>query len=186
MNQAYAYAEEALKLDDSVSAPHRLMGQVLGYSGSHDLAIPELDRAIALEPNYSNNYVSKSLALTWAGRPAEALAPLKIGMRVDPQFPSMFFFAEGVANFGLRNWEDAIDGFKRSNARNPEWVHGHTWLAASLGIVGRVEEAKEACSSLLRLKPALTISEVRRELTYKRDSDGNNIIDGLRKAGLPE
>ena len=188
-DRAYAYAQDALRIDDSVSAPHRLMGQVHLYRGHHDLAIPELDRAISIEPNYADNYSTKSFALSWVGRPEEALASIEVGMRLDPQLPpGHFLYAEGLAYFGMRNWIDAIGALRRSIERNPDSFSAHAWLAASLSIVGRVEEARKSCLELLRTNPGITISKYRRinDGIYLRESDCNYFYDGLRKAGLPE
>ncbi len=123
------------------------------------------------------------------GRPEEALASIEVGMRLDPQLPPSFLYAEGLAYFGMRNWIDAIGALRRSIERNPDFFPAHAWLAASLSIVGRVEEARKSCSELLRTKPGITISKYRRRYTdgiYMRESDCNNFYDGLRKAGLPE
>jgi adenylate cyclase len=59
-------------------------------------------------------------------------------------------------------------------------------LAASLGQMGLIEEAREAWRELLRVNPAYSLEQRRNVLPYKNPSDFERIVEGLRKAGLPE
>jgi adenylate cyclase len=59
-------------------------------------------------------------------------------------------------------------------------------LAASYGQMGLIEEAREAWRELLRVNPAYSLEHRRKVLPYKNPSDFERIVDGLRKAELPE
>ena len=60
------------------------------------------------------------------------------------------------------------------------------WLASAYGQMGQFEEAREAWREALRVNPAYSLEHRRKVLPYKNPEDFEKIIDGLRKAGLPE
>jgi adenylate cyclase len=64
---------------------------------------------------------------------------------------------------------------------------GHIWLAANLAQMGRLDEARVEAAELLRIDPRYTIDGTQRRLAlFKRPEDTEHLLDGLRKAGLPE
>ena len=67
----------------------------------------------------------------------------------------------------------------------------HIYLAAALAILGRLEEARAAARDALVLNPQLTIARTRDFFASYTNNQVNiagreRIIEGLRKAGLPE
>jgi adenylate cyclase len=52
--------------------------------------------------------------------------------------------------------------------------------------MGRVEEAHEARREALRVKPDYSLDQRRKLLPYKNPEDFEKVVEGLRKAGLPE
>jgi hypothetical protein len=59
---------------------------------------------------------------------------------------------------------------------------------ASLGKLGRYEEARNIVRRLLAVTPDATIARVRLRPAYRPDGAGirDAMLDGLRQAGLPE
>jgi 3-dehydroquinate dehydratase len=51
---------------------------------------------------------------------------------------------------------------------------------------GRVEEAREACSRVMKMDPTQRISDIRDRQPFRRDSDVAKLAEGLRIAGMPE
>jgi adenylate cyclase len=58
-------------------------------------------------------------------------------------------------------------------------------LAATFAQLGQLEEARAEAAALLRFWPSYSIATARMS-TFKHAKDGNLLLDGLRKAGLPE
>ena len=89
----------------------------------------------------------------------------------------------GTAYFALGDLEAAIDSFSKANRiiRSRSWGHVVAWIAA-LALLGRDEEAREIRDETLSRYPELTLDEARSSMGYLGDA----LIDGLRKAGLPE
>jgi hypothetical protein len=58
-----------------------------------------------------------------------------------------------------------------------------SYLAAANGQVGRLEDAHTALTKYFRLKPNMTLSEIASKL---QPALRDRLLDGLRKAGMPE
>ena len=81
--------------------------------------------------------------------------------------------------------EDA-DGWEGQTGSLEGFV-SHIWLAANLAQLGRLDEARAEAAEVLRLDPKYTIDGTQRRLALnKRPEDTEHLLDGLRKAGLPE
>ena len=65
--------ELAVVLDDREAFTHFGLGRVATLVGKHDLAIAELERAVALNPSYAHAHYALGFAFLWAGRPAEGV-----------------------------------------------------------------------------------------------------------------
>ena len=56
LEQAFALAQKAVALDDSLPISHQLLGYVYLWKKQHEQAIAEAERAIALDPNDADGY----------------------------------------------------------------------------------------------------------------------------------
>jgi adenylate cyclase len=52
--------------------------------------------------------------------------------------------------------------------------------------LGRIEEAKEALEKAIAVAPAAFEMYVRRRVPWHRPEDHAHMVEGLRKAGMPE
>ncbi len=59
-------------------------------------------------------------------------------------------------------------------------------LAATYGQLGRLKEAAAELKELLLLMPGMTSDDVRKQVPFKKTSDMEQYINGLRKAGLAD
>lgn len=69
---------------------------------------------------------------------------------------------------------------------NPGFVNGYKPLIASLGHLGRVEEAKPYVDKLLALEPNFSLERFAKVYPIKYDGDREHYVKGLRLAGIPE
>ena len=89
----------------------------------------------------------------------------------------------------MAQWEIAAEWCGKSVATNPLFWIPYVDLAASYGWLGREAEAKTAIAGLHKLMPGFTVQDWA-SITWSDDPqfqrEDARIVEGLRKAGLPE
>jgi adenylate cyclase len=141
---------------------------------------------LAICPNLPDAHGALGLALMYSGRPKEGLAALETCIRLDPRAPSLLNRLGQVA-LGLyfcREYAAAAEAANRAIRSFPDRWSYYRSLAAAHGQLGQIAEAREALKKAVSLAPSLF--EVRRRPRWWRAEDHAHMLDGLRKAGLPE
>ena len=141
--------------------------------------------SVALDPNFARGHVGLGIALHYAGRSEEGIEPMHRGMRLDPR-SSIYLHWLAQAYFQMGRYEEAIDLLKRRIIRNPVTDISRVLLAASYGHLGRVAEARGEWAEALRVNPDYSLEHRRQVLPYKDPVDFEQMVDGLRKAALPD
>jgi adenylate cyclase len=103
-------------------------------------------------------------------------------MRMSPVDPQLLV-GMGVAFIELGRFDEAIVAAKKAQRQNPSYSPAYRCLASAFAHLGCDVEAREAVAHLLELDPALTMSAWIARGGY---SNAKLLIEGLRKAGLPE
>jgi hypothetical protein len=67
----------------------------------------------------------------------------------------------------------------------PHWLPALRMAIASNGMQGRHEEATQALKMYFRIDPDVSINKICDCYPFRRASDRERLIVGLRKAGLP-
>ena len=87
----------------------------------------------------------------------------------------------------LKEYSKALTPLRELTFRLPNMRQGHVFLAANLAQLGQLDVAHAEAAEILRIDPKYTIDGTQRRLSLlKRPEDAEHLIDGLRKAGLPE
>ena len=97
LDQAYQLARKAVQLDPNLPQAHANLGTVLPWKQQHDASIAECEKAIALNPNFTDWRFA--LALVYAGEPARAIRALETHMRLDPFYAPLAPHWLGVARY---------------------------------------------------------------------------------------
>jgi tetratricopeptide (TPR) repeat protein len=121
-------------------------------------------------------------ALTYMGRPEQAVAQLKKAMRMNPRHPSWYWGILGSAYYQVGQYKEALATLKRDN--NPNFF-AHRTRAAVYVQLGRLEEARAEVSKILEINPDYTL-ESAKLLPYKDETRRECLINDLRTAGVPE
>lgn len=147
--------------------------------------IEMVDRAVALNPNSFNGWHCRGWVYRNAGKPEEAIRSFELAFRRSPLDPRLqFTFAGmGMALVELGRFDEAIAAGKKAQRHNPFFSSTYRCLAAAFAHLGRDAEAREAVARLVELDPAFTISAW---IARGGQSNSKRMIEGLRKAGLPE
>lgn len=106
-------------------------------------------------------------------------------IRMSPVDPVLYqmFGGIGSALIELGRFDEAIVAGKKAQRQNPAYQVSHRCLASAFAHLGRDAEAREAAARLLEVDPAFTISAW---IARGWQSNAKLMIEGLRKAGLPE
>jgi adenylate cyclase len=95
LDQAYQLARRAVQLDPNLPLAHAQLGYVLTWKRQHEASIAEFERAMALNPNFTDWRFGA--ALVRAGKPERAIDALQAYMRLDPFYPHFAPFRLGGA-----------------------------------------------------------------------------------------
>jgi adenylate cyclase len=153
--------------------------------GDSEGEIEMADRAVALNPNSWNTWNCRGQVYRLAGLPEEAIRSFKRAMRMSPVDPRLHETLAGIgmALIELRRFDEAIVAGKKAQRLKPAFQGSYRCLASAFAHLGREAEAREAAAHLLELDPAFTISAW---IARGGQSNATLLIEGLRKAGLPE
>ena len=185
-------ARTAIKIDPDDEAAHTYLAIVHWLNGMHDAAIDECEFVIRLNPNYAFaiGVLGVVHAFSGAGSYEPAVKCLERAIRLSPNDPWLqYYFAQrGTAEFYMENYDSAIEWYKKSVKRNPDFAPAYRWTAAACALMGDLVGAQAALVEVRRLEPDLTIADYTRtkKQLYKYEEDFERYIEGLRVAGLPE
>ena len=188
-------SETALGLDDTDSWIHCVYGQALVLAGKDNEAESHFRQGIELNPNDAEGVAMYTPALIYFGRWQEALEMVKTAERLNPFGGQRHQWYRGFATFSARDYVSAVEALEKLD---PVPLRAQAFLAASYGHLGRIDEARRQLSKLSDAhidqsrkkgeEAPQPISTVVTEWAdrYRNPTDRENLLDGLRKAGLPE
>jgi adenylate cyclase len=185
LDKAHGLANRAVQLDPNLPHAHASLGVVLAWKRQHDAAVAEFEKAVALNPNFTDWRMA--IALVYAGESKRALEVLKNHMRLDPFYVPLAPHWLGVAHFTLGKYPEALAALSECALRAPNYGPVHLWLAATHARMGQMGAARAEAAKVLELDPDFTLERVpRRTLTFKHDYDEEDCMEAMRSAGLPE
>jgi TolB-like protein/Flp pilus assembly protein TadD len=183
--RAQEAAHRAIALDQNSAAAIELLGRVELRLGRVEEALNTLTRALEHNPNRAETYASLADALTFAGRPDEALAMLGKATTLDPLYPPRIDMYLGRAHYFAGSYKEARAALEICVARAPQFRPCYMYLAPTLAELGDDVAASSAMAKLLELSPDFSISgSVLKHLPYRRDPM-RHYVTGLEKAGIP-
>ncbi len=150
-------------------------------------AIEAFEAAIVLSPSSAFAYMLGSIQLGFAGDVERAIEWGERGLRLSPLDPWSFVACHGMflGHFQTGRFEQATNAARKSVQHNPGFSISHMFLAAALGKLGRIDEAKAVASRVLALQPGFSIAEWC-AATDPVPAIAVPLSDALRAAGLPE
>ena len=172
---------------------HMLSGLVDMFTKRATQGIAECEHSLALDRNLVQAHSAIGLGKIFIGRAEENEAHVAEALRLSPRDTLAYVWMAnaGLGKLHLGAWEQAIAWFRRAIEANRNNPHPQVLLAAALAQLGRLDEAHSAVEIGLALNPTYAISRVRAAWTTRSDdptylSQLKPILDGLRKAGVPE
>ena len=171
----------AVGLDGNNAFAHSCLSFALFARGDHRGALAEADRAVALSPNLASGYFQRGTALIYSGRPQEGLKDLQTSLRLEPRGSNLATSLHHVT-VGLyfsRAYDKAVEAAQYAVRSFPGYPSPYRWLAAALGQLGCVEEARKALEKAMAVVPPPFL----RDAPWYRPDDRAHFLEGLRKAG---
>jgi TolB-like protein/DNA-binding winged helix-turn-helix (wHTH) protein/rhodanese-related sulfurtransferase len=175
---------------------YTVSAEVLAKQGRYAEAFTEIDRAMALAPSNPDNYLSKARVLNATGRAAEAEGSVRWAMRLDPLYSPEYLRVLATSLFNQQRYEEAIGTLERLAALKTDVADDYITLIASLGHLGRKSRVPEAIKTFNELAVPAGYNTITVQMfggwwwygdIFKYDpAYRNRLIEGLRKAGVPE
>jgi TolB-like protein/DNA-binding winged helix-turn-helix (wHTH) protein/Flp pilus assembly protein TadD len=191
LGDAEAAAAKALMIAPDHAPAHYAMGLILSFTNRAAHGVPALERALTLNRNFVVAHGVLGYAKVYLGRSEETETHIHHALRLSPHDPNAFMWmaVAGGAALHLGRDKAAVAWLRRSIDLYANFPLTHFLLAAALGNLGRLAEARKAVDTATALDPTLSIKRMR-DHDYSDDAvylkTRERIIEGLRKAGIPE
>jgi adenylate cyclase len=181
-------ARRAIALDSDDAEARVCLASVIHGHADFDGSMAEAKRALAMSPNLASAHGGLGAALMFSGRPKEGLPFLETCIRLDPHDPQVAVRLHQIAlaYYLCREYVAAAEAARRAIRSYPDHPTPYRWLAAALGQMGQATEAKEALQKAVALAPASSSMYLHRRVPWMRPGDHAHLLEGLRKAGMPE
>jgi tetratricopeptide (TPR) repeat protein len=176
--------DRALVLQPHNSKAHNQKGWVFSAKRQWGPAIAEAETAIAEDPNNADAYAMTTYRKMYLGHAED-------GLRLSPRDPNVpwWQFYTCVLHARLAQWEPAIEWCSKSAAAGPQEWYPFMYLAAANAWAGHMKEAQDAAAQLQKVYPGFTV-QTWSGVHWTDDPTFNaqiqRIVEGLRKAGVPE
>jgi tetratricopeptide (TPR) repeat protein len=153
-----------------------------------DRSLLFFDRALRLNPSSAFNWGLSALTYCYIGEPDTALQRLKRYRELaSPELYFSYFETVYTIAYTFKgDYERAVLVGRRAVKANPNFIAGYKPLIASLGHLGRRDEAQAYVRQLLTLEPNFTVERFSRIYSIKKSADRERYMAGLRLAGVPE
>ena len=197
LERADELVSKALALDPNWTVSHHIKGAILRFQARYPEAVAEHERALALDP--SNVGAAGDLGFDYGmhGDSDKSLEYFDKAIRESPHDSQLgaWYGGKAVANFGLKNYDQAIELARQAIAINPNYVQWiHATLVAALALAGHDAEARDALKRYLALPSTGPLKSIAAFKAYFSAQGGGparvemneRVYDGLRKAGMPE
>jgi adenylate cyclase len=170
-------AERAVAIDPNAS-------DVLGFCGCAFVDVGDTERghalllrALELDPSNAQAYIAFGATEVKRGRFEEGIKSLKFGMRSSPKDLRLTFWSMLLAD-GLRragHLEEALDVATKACRRDGMLYGARVVAACALIQLNRPEEARRMLSDARRIRPALSLDEIKRFFGNRAAADLSSV-----------
>jgi len=177
----------ALALDEQDYWAHLVLGLSHARQRRPEDAVRHLSLSVEINPNFALGHAGLGYALACGGQPQLGLDALARAWQVGPLDPFLAMYApitHYMALFALERYDEAIAVCRSVAARHPNHAGARRLMTVSLGLLGRIDEAKESLTNTLALQPDFSTDHVAYNTVFAAASDRSRFLRGLQRAGL--
>jgi adenylate cyclase len=187
-NSTEVLARQAVALGGTDAEARSCLAFALLMRGDHEGALAEADTAVSVSPNLAVAHGERGAALIFSGRSKEGTASVYQCVRFDPYDPLLRvrFLHITIGRYFSGEYTEAVEAARRAIRAFPNFPRPYRWLPAALGQLGRTEEAGQALEKAIAVAPISFDTYARERVPWMRPEDHAHMLEGLRKAGLPE
>jgi tetratricopeptide (TPR) repeat protein len=161
-------------------AHHDLGGSYLDQ-GQNEKALNQFQQVVRLNPQYSNGYYNKGIALDRLGKTAEAEEQYRQALAVDPHNAKAFINLGGVLiRTGL--FAEAIDSYRHAVELRPDDPSNHYDLGSALLRSNQIPAAVEQLKAAVALDPGLAVAHENLGTALARSGNISGAIDEFAAA----
>ncbi|MAT00381.1 MAG: adenylate/guanylate cyclase domain-containing protein [Rhodobacteraceae bacterium] len=175
MEECSESVSRALEIDPEEAEAHRIMGSIKMISGDFQSGRYHHEKAKDLCPSDAYIAAKYATALIYMGEPEQALEEIKRAMRLDPFCPDVLFEDEGIVNFCMNDFENAIKSFSKLKSATKNSLF---YSAASYSKLNDKEKATELLAQALNLSGE-TVDQYLKGQQYEKPEPKQHLVDAL-------
>jgi len=176
----------ALKLDPNNSEAMSVQARNYLHFKTRAEAIAVARKAVSANANDASSHRTLALVLAADGENAEAKREIDTALRLDPKLGIGTAATTGWIYYSVGEYEQAIRYYQIAVQRLPKVAFGHLGLVMSYTQLDRGAAAKAALEKLLKISARANLRRVAAFGRHLKKEVLEHLLDGLRKAGLPE
>lgn len=187
IRRAGELADRAVTLDPGDARALTLVGHVRGFLHKRPgQALVLHERALSLNPSLALAWCLSGLSSSYLGQHDAAIRQIEEARQLSPHDPHGFFFdmALMMPHFLTGNYEEVATIGRRAIELNPGCSSTYKGYLATLGLLGRDEEAHLVRARLLALEPGFSVQSALDRSPIMRREDLALYAEGLRRGGL--
>jgi len=168
-----------------------MAGLVLSNThGDSAYGLPLIERSLALNPNSANAWMASGNVRAYLGETDTAIAHLERSAQLSPLDPLAYitWLGFGYAHFMAGRYEEASRWLDRALHEAPDHPQALRLKIACCGLLGHLDEGRKWIERLVTVNPDASVSNLwaHYQVVMKKPGCLIALVDGLRKAGLPE
>ena len=176
----------AVELDPNDATAHAALAWMAAATGEVAAGLALADRALAINPNHVEAHRCRTSNLIWLGRLEEAREVANLCLRLSPHDARGWISLHHLllAGYLLRDYPFAVEAGSRLLDARPAASLPYRWLAAALGQVGRIDEAKTVLQRAVAVVAPLSIEDYLSERgPWLTEAYYHQLLEGLGRAG---
>jgi adenylate cyclase len=179
------YAARAIEIGPDDPYSHFAAAIHAAYAKDIERWSAEVAATLSISPNFASALSMRGEIKMYLGHPLEGAPDIEQAMRLDPAHGHQLLHFLGMAYLLAGKFETASAMFSERILLSPGTDSSRSYLAATLGHLGRLDEARAVWRELKTVNPNYSFADHVARVPFQRQADIDLIKAGLAKARLP-